>query len=80
MSYVGQIEESLHLIDFIHEHQCQTNISFVSWSCQVEGSTANVEIKLEGSGPWSLGQDIQLIYTPGHTEVSLWMYCLFIFL
>ncbi|KAE8022968.1 hypothetical protein FH972_008728 [Carpinus fangiana] len=43
-------------------------------SLDVEGSTANVEIKLEGSGPWSLGQDIQLIYTPGHSEGSV---CLF---
>ena len=37
---------------------------------QVEISTADVEIKLEGSGPWSLGDNIELIHTPGHTEVS----------
>lgn len=80
MSYAGQVEESLHLIDFLHKHQFQTNISFVSWSCQVEDSTVNVEIKLEGSGPWTFSQDIQLIYTPGHTEVSLWICCLFVFL
>ncbi|KAJ4953106.1 hypothetical protein NE237_029938 [Protea cynaroides] len=34
----------------------------------VEVSTADVEIKLGGSGPWSLGNDFELIHTPGHTE------------
>ncbi|KAG6654750.1 hypothetical protein CIPAW_05G167600 [Carya illinoinensis] len=43
-------------------------------SLEVDDSTANVEIKLEGSGPWSLFEDIQLIHTPGHTEGSV---CLF---
>ncbi|KAF5450053.1 hypothetical protein F2P56_030434 [Juglans regia] len=43
-------------------------------SLEVEDSTTNVEIKLEGSGPWSLFQDIQLIHTPGHTDGSV---CLF---
>ncbi|KDP24686.1 hypothetical protein JCGZ_26507 [Jatropha curcas] len=37
-------------------------------------STADVEIKLEGKGPWSLGDDIELVHTPGHTEGSV---CLF---
>ncbi|KAK8542236.1 hypothetical protein V6N13_137189 [Hibiscus sabdariffa] len=40
----------------------------------VEACTADVETKLDGSGPWSLGQDIMLIHTPGHTEGSV---CLF---
>ncbi|PWA67662.1 metallo-beta-lactamase family protein [Artemisia annua] len=43
-------------------------------STEVQDSTRNVEIKLDGSGPWDLGEDIQLIHTPGHTEGSV---CLF---
>ncbi|KAK3031159.1 hypothetical protein RJ639_035182 [Escallonia herrerae] len=38
---------------------------------EVEFSTADVEVKLEGSGPWSLGDDIELIHTPGHTAGSV---------
>ncbi|KAK4413639.1 hypothetical protein Salat_2776700 [Sesamum alatum] len=34
-------------------------------------STADVEVKLEGTGPWILGSDITLIHTPGHTEGSV---------
>ncbi|KAG6758072.1 hypothetical protein POTOM_038406 [Populus tomentosa] len=41
---------------------------------QVDNSTADVETKLQGSGPWNLGRDVQLIHTPGHTEGSV---CLF---
>ncbi|KAK3408637.1 hypothetical protein EUGRSUZ_J00842 [Eucalyptus grandis] len=37
----------------------------------LEDSTAEIEIKLEGRGPWNLGQDIELIHTPGHTEGSV---------
>ncbi|VVB10535.1 unnamed protein product [Arabis nemorensis] len=40
----------------------------------VEPSTIDVELKLEGSGPWSLYEDIVLIHTPGHTKGSV---CLF---
>lgn len=36
---------------------------------QVNTSTESVEIKLQGEGPWSLGPDSELIFTPGHTEV-----------
>ncbi|KAH7842248.1 hypothetical protein Vadar_003190 [Vaccinium darrowii] len=43
-------------------------------SKEVEFSTADVEIKLEGNGPWDLGRDIELVYTPGHSEGSV---CLF---
>ncbi|OMO76634.1 Beta-lactamase-like protein [Corchorus olitorius] len=43
-------------------------------SKDVEDCTIDVEIKLEGSGPWSLADDILLIHTPGHTEGSV---CLF---
>ncbi|KAG6422481.1 hypothetical protein SASPL_119053 [Salvia splendens] len=32
---------------------------------------ADVEIKLEGNGPWTLGSDITLIHTPGHTKGSV---------
>ncbi|GJM87513.1 hypothetical protein PR202_ga03475 [Eleusine coracana subsp. coracana] len=41
---------------------------------QVEEATADVEWKLNGSGPWNIGTDFELIYTPGHTEGSV---CLF---
>ncbi|KAE8673761.1 CASP-like protein, putative isoform 1 [Hibiscus syriacus] len=37
----------------------------------VEVCTSDVEIKLKGNGPWSLGNDIMLIHTPGHTEGSV---------
>ncbi|CAH2077014.1 unnamed protein product [Thlaspi arvense] len=40
----------------------------------VEPSTSDVELKLEGSGPWNLNEDIELIHTPGHTKGSV---CLF---
>ncbi|KAI7738480.1 hypothetical protein M8C21_030394 [Ambrosia artemisiifolia] len=40
----------------------------------VNVSTSNVEMKLNGCGPWSLSDDDQLIHTPGHTEGSV---CLF---
>ncbi|XVF75271.1 hypothetical protein PTKIN_Ptkin13bG0174200 [Pterospermum kingtungense] len=43
-------------------------------SGDVEVCTADVETKLEGCGPWSLGEDIMLIHTPGHTKGSV---CLF---
>ncbi|XVE52613.1 hypothetical protein DITRI_Ditri02bG0135700 [Diplodiscus trichospermus] len=43
-------------------------------SGDVEVCTADVEMKLDGSGPWNLGEDITLIHTPGHTEGSV---CLF---
>ncbi|GMI80768.1 hypothetical protein like AT4G33540 [Hibiscus trionum] len=37
----------------------------------VEACTSHIEMKLEGNGPWSLGDDIMLIHTPGHTEGSV---------
>nr|GMD69962.1 putative metallo-beta-lactamase family protein [Ipomoea batatas] len=43
-------------------------------SDEVNTSTAGVEIKLEGTGPWSLGDDFALVRTPGHTTGSV---CLF---
>ncbi|XP_031112371.1 uncharacterized protein LOC116016308 [Ipomoea triloba] len=43
-------------------------------SDEVNTSTAGVEIKLEGTGPWSLGDDFALVHTPGHTTGSV---CLF---
>lgn len=50
------------------------NCDRILHSKEVNSSTADVEIKLEGSGPWSLGDEIALIHTPGHTEGSV---CLF---
>ncbi|KAJ7300207.1 hypothetical protein O6H91_Y037800 [Diphasiastrum complanatum] len=35
---------------------------------ELQPTTADVEIKLEGTGPWDLGPEIDLIFTPGHTE------------
>ncbi|KAF7145323.1 hypothetical protein RHSIM_Rhsim04G0167600 [Rhododendron simsii] len=49
-------------------------LSVSSLAISVEFSTADVEIKLEGNGPWNLGHDIELVYTPGHSEGSV---CLF---
>ena len=36
---------------------------------EVDADTIDVEMKLEGTGPWSVGHDIDVIFTPGHTEV-----------
>ncbi|GAQ88104.1 metallo-beta-lactamase family protein [Klebsormidium nitens] len=33
----------------------------------VRSSTRDVERKLEGSGPWTLDEEVELIHTPGHT-------------
>ncbi|WOK92823.1 hypothetical protein Cni_G01515 [Canna indica] len=43
-------------------------------SGDVENYTANVETQLHGEGPWSIGTDFELIYTPGHTEGSVCLY------
>lgn len=43
-------------------------------STEVNDSTRDVEMKLEGCGPWSLSDGIELIHTPGHSEGSV---CLF---
>ncbi|XP_077231411.1 metallo-beta-lactamase family protein [Tasmannia lanceolata] len=34
-------------------------------------STADVEMQLYGDGPWSLGRDFEIVYTPGHTKGSI---------
>ncbi|KAL6010290.1 hypothetical protein ACLOJK_000721 [Asimina triloba] len=34
-------------------------------------SLADVEIQLQGDGPWNLGQDFDIIHTPGHTKGSI---------
>ncbi|KAL8105609.1 uncharacterized protein LOC141678410 [Apium graveolens] len=38
---------------------------------EVDASTAEVECKLEGNGPWKLADDLELIHTPGHTKGSV---------
>ncbi|KAK8944246.1 hypothetical protein KSP39_PZI008697 [Platanthera zijinensis] len=43
-------------------------------SGDVEESTVDVETKLCGDGPWSIGTDFELIHTPGHTEGSICLY------
>lgn len=43
---------------------------------QVQPQTEDVEIKLEGEGPWTfLGSDIDLVFTPGHTRYVNLHYC-----
>lgn len=42
----------------------------VCLSQKVDASTAEVECKLDGTGPWNLADDLELIHTPGHTRVS----------
>ncbi|CAN6481735.1 unnamed protein product [Victoria cruziana] len=36
----------------------------------IEVSTADVEMQLNGDGPWSIGPDFDLVHTPGHSRVS----------
>ncbi|XP_020525197.1 uncharacterized protein LOC18437647 isoform X3 [Amborella trichopoda] len=43
-------------------------------SLEVQIDTADVEMKLDGDGPWTVGPDFEIICTPGHTEGSS---CLF---
>ncbi|OAY75199.1 hypothetical protein ACMD2_06395 [Ananas comosus] len=43
-------------------------------SGDVEASTADVEMKLHGEGPWSIGNDFELVHTPGHTKGSVCLY------
>ena len=50
------------------------NCDRVMHLADVEVSTAKIEMKLEGTGPWILGDDFQLIHTPGHTDGSVCLY------
>ncbi|XP_020679526.1 uncharacterized protein LOC110097490 isoform X1 [Dendrobium catenatum] len=43
-------------------------------SRDVKESTVDVEMKLYGNGPWSIGTEFDLIHTPGHTEGSVCLY------
>jgi len=46
-------------------------------SLEVVPDTQEVEIKLEGEGPWTLpdgGEDVTLIFTPGHTDAHVVLY------
>ncbi|GAB4850669.1 hypothetical protein Ancab_029980 [Ancistrocladus abbreviatus] len=63
--------------DDIADHQKwskRLNCERILHSEEIEGSTADVERKLEGTGPWSLNKDIELIHTPGHTKGSVCLY------
>ncbi|XP_068646605.1 uncharacterized protein [Aristolochia californica] len=44
------------------------NCDRILHSEEVEKATSLVEMQLHGEGPWSLGADFELIFTPGHTE------------
>ena len=48
-------------------------MAFDVTDAQVEAGTECVETKLQGEGPWSLGPDAELIFTPGHTEVLFYL-------
>ncbi|KAJ3671512.1 hypothetical protein LUZ60_007591 [Juncus effusus] len=43
-------------------------------SGDVQETTKDVEKKLHGHGPWTIGSDFDLLYTPGHTEGSVCLY------
>ncbi|XP_078160899.1 metallo-beta-lactamase family protein isoform X1 [Carex rostrata] len=40
----------------------------------VDYRTEDVERKLHGNGPWTIGSDFELVHTPGHTEGSVCLY------
>ncbi|XP_078160901.1 metallo-beta-lactamase family protein isoform X3 [Carex rostrata] len=40
----------------------------------VEYRTEDVERKLHGDGPWTIGSDFELVHTPGHTDGSVCLY------
>lgn len=64
-------------IDDVADHRKwsqRLNCMRVMHLLDIDASTNDVEMKLEGSGPWNLYEDIQLIHTPGHTAGSV---CLF---
>ncbi|KAL9269449.1 hypothetical protein AKJ16_DCAP24195 [Drosera capensis] len=50
------------------------NCERILHSLEVQDSTVGVERKLEGTGPWSLYPDIELIFAPGHTEGDVCLY------
>ncbi|GJM87440.1 hypothetical protein PR202_ga03394 [Eleusine coracana subsp. coracana] len=65
-SYLVTHPQGNILIDSYRELPEERNFTVLK---QVEEATADVEWKLNGSGPWNIGTDFELIYTPGHTEV-----------
>ncbi|EFJ37349.1 hypothetical protein SELMODRAFT_140607 [Selaginella moellendorffii] len=45
-------------------------------SDDIQEHTLDVEIKLQGTGPWDfIGSDVDLIHTPGHTEGCVSLLC-----
>lgn len=58
--------------DDIADHkkwQARFNCERILHQLEVQPQTEDVEIKLEGEGPWTfLGSDIDLVFTPGHTR------------
>ncbi|BBN04495.1 hypothetical protein MPTK1_3g05150 [Marchantia polymorpha subsp. ruderalis] len=51
-------KKRFNLTRFIHKMEVQRN-------------TEDVEVKLEGTGPWNLGSDIEMIFTPGHSPAHV---------
>ncbi|GAB2275224.1 hypothetical protein Dimus_009985 [Dionaea muscipula] len=86
--YTETLERNLELLggvrfmflthkDDIADHEKWSNrfnCERILHSTEVQASTAGVERKLEGTGPWSLYPDIELVHTPGHTEGSVCLY------
>lgn len=63
--------------DDIADHkrwQARFNCERILHELEVQPQTEDVEVKLQGEGPWTLGSDIDLIFTPGHTRGHV---CLF---
>ncbi|MGM7466750.1 MBL fold metallo-hydrolase, partial [Escherichia albertii] len=60
--------------DDVADHQLWAdalNCERIIHSLEVQETTTTVETKLEGEGPWKLYDDVDLIFTPGHTEGSV---------
>ncbi|XP_059279536.1 uncharacterized protein LOC132033548 isoform X1 [Lycium ferocissimum] len=83
--YTAKLENNLKMLggarymflthsDDVADHEKWSNhlgCERILHALEVDHSIAAVEIKLEGSGPWSLGDDVTLVHTPGHTEGSV---------
>ncbi|BBN04497.1 hypothetical protein MPTK1_3g05170 [Marchantia polymorpha subsp. ruderalis] len=47
------------------------NLTRIIHKMEVQRDTEDVEVKLEGLGPWNLGSDIEVIFTPGHSPAHV---------
>lgn len=64
----------VHVQDDVGEHKAWAEFfkaPRILHTLEVQPDTQEVEVKLEGEGPWTLpdgGDDVQLVFTPGHTS------------